>query len=264
MVAVRLHYRGAVLAIEDLLEGDLAAASHLACGLVPDIVAALDHLVPAISGGADRAAVRRYWASTDAAAKALTELPARCPEALPAATVVCTLLRRSAVELPWVAPSSDGLGALTVLVDRLRGFAAGLAPQCARARRDIDPQHFCWFVNAMAAAEHEQQTISPLRRAMTTLTLSSSDIAEIMGVKRQTVDKWLLAGPPPERMGKISALAEISDILRHRLRDEMVPVVVRRSADAYDGRTMLEVIAHNDHEWLLQSVKGDFDYNRVA
>ena len=43
----------------------------------------------------------------------------------------------------------------------------------------------------------------------------------------------------------------------------MPAVVVRRSADAYDGRSMLEVIA-DDHEWLLSSVKDSFDYARVA
>ena len=99
---------------------------------------------------------------------------------------------------------------------------------------------------------------------MATLGLSSNDVASLMGVNRQAVEKWLLAEPPPEQMGRIRALAEISDILRCRLRDGMAPVVVRRNADAYDGRTMLEVIAQGDHEWLLRSVKDSFDYTRVA
>ncbi len=99
---------------------------------------------------------------------------------------------------------------------------------------------------------------------MLTLDLSSSDIADLMGVKRQAVDKWLLAGAPTERMGKLGALAEIADILRYRLRDGMPPVVVRRSADAYGGRTMLAVIAQGDHEWLLRSTKDSFDYSRAA
>ena len=78
----------------------------------------------------------------------------------------------------------------------------------------------------MAAAEHEQRSASPLRRAMTTLDLSSSDIAELMGVERQAVEKWLLAGPPADRVAKIGALAEIADILSYRLRDGMAAVVV--------------------------------------
>ncbi len=99
---------------------------------------------------------------------------------------------------------------------------------------------------------------------MTTLDLSSSDIAELMGVKRQAVEKWLLAGPPADRITKIGALAEIADILSYRLRDGTAAVVVRRSADGYDGRSMLEVIADDDYEWLLRSVKDSFDYTGVA
>ena len=247
--------------IEDLLEGDLATSSRAACDVLPDIVAALNHLVPRLASGADRTTVRRYFVFTDAAARTLTDLPARSPEALPASIVMYGLLRRSAVELPWVAPSCDGLGAVTVFVDRLRGVAAGLPQHCTKARRDIDEHRFSWFLKAMAAVEHEQRSVSPLRRAMLTLDLSSSDIADLMGVKRQAVDKWLLAGAPTDRMGKIGALAELADILQYRLRDGMPPVVVRRSADAYGGRTMLEVIAQGDHEWLLRSTKESFDYS---
>ena len=83
-------------------------------------------------------------------------------------------------------------------------------------------------------------------------------------MKRQAVEKWLLTGPPIERIGKIGVLAEIADILRYRLRDGMPPVVVRRGADAYGGRTMLEVIAQDEHEWLLRSVRDSFDFTRVA
>ena len=132
------------------------------------------------------------------------------------------------------------------------------------AGRNIDEHYFSWFTKAMAAVEHEQRNASPLRRAMSTLDLSSNDMADLMGVKRQAVEKWLMAGPPIERTGKIGALAEIADILQYRLRDGIPPVVVRRSADAYGGRTMLEVIAHDEHEWLLRSVRDSFDFARVA
>ena len=250
--------------IEDLLEGDLASGSAAACELLPDVVAALDHLVPRLASGADRTTVRRYFVFTDAAARTLTSLPARCPGELPAAAVMYGLLRRSWVEVPWVAPSCDGRGAFTVFVDRLRGVAGGLPQQCVQAHRDIDEHRFAWFLKTMTAAEHEQRSASPLRRAMTTLDLSSNDIAALMGVKRQAVEKWLLAGPPVDRIAKIGALAEIADILSYRLRDGMAAVVVRRSADAYDGRSMLEVVADDDHEWLLRSVKDSFDYTRVA
>lgn len=253
-----------VISIEELFEVDLAAASRAACEAVPDIAAALDRLMPHLVSDGDRMMVRRYFTFIDVAAQSLTALPARHPEALPPASVVYQLLRRDSVELPWVAPSADGIGVLTVLVDRLRGFAGGLPQQCVLMRHDIDVHRFDWFLKSIAEIEHEQQSGSPLRRAMTTLDLSSSDVADLMGVKRQAVDKWLLAGPPVDRMQKIGVLAEIADILRYRLRDGMPAVVARRAADAYGGRSMLELIARDEHEWLRRSVKESFDLARVA
>ena len=249
---------------EDLLEQDLATASKAASEVIPDIVAALDRLMPQLSRGGDRAVVRRYWVFVHEAVQALTALPARNPGALPPALVVYELLRRDTVEVPWVAPSPDGIGVVTVLVDRLRGFAAGLPQECVRAHQDINRHRFRWFLKSMAEVEYEQERSSPLRRAMTTLELSSGDMADLMGVKRQAVDKWLLAGPPVERSGKVGTIAEIADILRHRLRDGMPTVIARRPAEAYGDRTMLELIGADEHEWLLRSVKESFDYSRVA
>ena len=250
--------------IDHLLEGDLATAATIAAGVVPDVVAALDRLVPLLAAGGDRAALRRYYIAVDAAAQTLAALPASNPEAHVPPAVVYRLLQRDIAELVWVAPSADGSGVLTVLVDRIRGLVGGLPRQCVKARRDIDEHRFGWFLESIADLEFEQRCGSPLRRAMKTLDMSSKDIAGLMGVTRQAVDKWLLSAPPTERMGKIGAIAEISDMLRHRLRDGMPSVVARRPAEAYGGRSMLEVIADDDHEWLRRSVRESFDFAGVA
>ena len=81
--------------IEDLLEGDLEAGSAVACELLPDVVAALDHLVPRLASGTDRTTVRRYFVFADEAARTLTSLPARYPEELPAPAVMYELLLHS-------------------------------------------------------------------------------------------------------------------------------------------------------------------------
>ncbi len=250
--------------IDHLLENDLDTASTIAAGILPDVVASLDRLVPLLAAGADRAALRRYYIAVDAAAQTLASLPASNPEALVAPAVMHRLLRRNIAELAWVAPSADGAGVLTALVDRIRGLAGGLPQQCVKARPDIDEHRFGWFLESIIDLEFEQRCGSPLKRAMRTLELSSTDIAGLMGVTRQAVDKWLVGAPPIDRMAKIGAIAEISDMLRHRLRDGMPPVVARRPAEAYGGRSMLEVIADDDHEWLRRSVRDSFDFASVA
>ena len=250
--------------IEHLLEDDLEAASTIAARIVPDVVAALDRLVPSLRAGADRAALRRYYVLVASAAQTLTALPAGSSEARVPPSVVYRLLINDIAALPWVAPSADGPGVLTALVDRIRGIVGALPQQCVVVQPDVDEHRLVWFLESMADLEFEQRCSSPLRRAMKTLDLSSKDVAGLMGVTRQAVDKWLLGSPPAERMAKIGAIAEISDILRHRLKDGIPPVVARRPAEAYGGRSMLEVIADDEHEWLRHSVKETFDYARVA
>lgn len=250
--------------VEDLLTVELDVASGRVCReIVPDVSAALDHALPLAIGG-NRMAVRRYVAYVDEAARALTALPAMNPRGLPSLRVVYTLLSRDAVEIALVAPTPDGAGVVTALVDRIRGFAGGLPQECVRAARDIDPSHFSWFVKVVDEVTREREQSSPLRRAMDTLDLSAADVGELMGVTRQSVDKWCLGSPPASRALKIGALAELSEILRHRLRDGMPATAVRRPADAYAGKSMLDLIAEDKHEWLLRSVKQTFDYSRVA
>jgi hypothetical protein len=253
-----------MLHVEDLFRLELSDASKRVCDdLLPDVAAALDRVMPLVAHG-DRIAVRRYLAYVDEAAMALTALPAIAPDELPPSVVVYTMLRQDAVGLRWAAPSSDGIGIVTVLVDRMRGVAGGLPQVCGKASREIDVHHFRWFVKQVAESNHAREQASPLRRAMDTLDLTSSDVASLMGVKRQAVDKWLLAGPPPERAPKVAAIAAIGDILRYRLRDGLPVAVVRRPAEAYGGRTMLEVIAADEHDWLLRSVEDSFDFRPVA
>ena len=250
--------------MDDLIESDLDEAARFAAGLVPDVVAALDHLVPTLRGSANRSALRRYHAYVESAARALVALPSASASASLSPAVVYSLLRPEFVRLPWVAPSEDGIGVLTVLVDRVRGLVGGMPQQCVRVRGGLDEHYLAWFAKALGDIEFERQSATPLRRAMTTLDLTSGAMAELMGVSRQAVDKWLASGPPPDRLAKVGAIVKIADILRYRLREGMAPIVARRQAAAYGDRSMLELIASDEHEWLLGDIEDMFDYSRVA
>ena len=250
--------------IEDLLETDLATASRRASEGIPDIVAALDQLVPRVQSSHDLATVRRFDSYVDMAVQWLSNLQTLRPEALPPRFFLYEQLRKDTDILPWVIPSADGLGVATVLVDHLRGIAAGLPQEFVRPRDDIDEYYFSRFSKALAQAQQQMEYSQPLRRAMDTLGLSKSDAAHLMGVSRQAVDKWLVSGPPAERSPKIGAIAELAEILRYRLLPGLPAKVVRRPAEAYGGRTMLDLIANDEHEWLLQTTKDSFDFSRVA
>jgi len=138
-----------------LLDVEFDKACNIAFEVIPDIVATLDRLVP--RSPLVETGWRPYVLFVDAAAQALTSLPAQNAAVLPPAAVVYELLRQDRVELPWVAPTPDGRGIVTVLVDGLRVVAAGPSQQCGRARIDIDVQRFSWFSCSIAAIEPEQQ-----------------------------------------------------------------------------------------------------------
>lgn len=249
---------------EDFLETDLVAASLVASQEIPDVVAALDQLMPRLLSGGDRMMVRRYSHFVDIAAQGLAYMPARHAEVLPPPVFMHEHLWQCATALPWTAPTSDGLGITTVMVDRLRGFASGLPQEHVQPCHDIDEHYYSWFCKSFAVARLEREYSSPLRRAMATLNLSKSDVGKLMGVSRQAVEKWELSGLPAERAGKVGVIAEIADILKYRLQDGLPALVARREAKAYGGRTMLDLISQDEHEWLLQSVKESFDFARVA
>lgn len=252
--------------MDELLDGDLESASAEAARVFPDVLVALDVLVKLLDLDGDLPTLRRYRAQIDVASRALADLPGQQSDHADHvnSTLLTELLQRSVAETYWAAPSADGIGVLTVLVDRLRGAVRGLPHECTKPRPGIDEQRFAWLLKSFDDIELEQRHAEPLRRAMAILDLSSRDVADAMGVTRQAVEKWLLAGPPQDRLAKVGALAQIADTLQHRLRAGMPAAVVRRPAEAYDGRSMLEVIAADEHDWLAESVRASFDYAAAA
>ena len=155
-------------------------------GILPDVVAALDLLVPRLATGADRAALRRYYIAVDSAAQTLAALPASRTKVPP--PVMHLILRRHIAELAWVAPSADGTGVLTAMVDAYPGTGRWLPPAMRQSTGlDIDEHRFGWFLESIVDLEFEQRCGSPLKRAMATLDLSSTEMAGLMGVTRQAV-----------------------------------------------------------------------------
>jgi len=90
--------------------------------------------------------------------------------------------------------------------------------------------------------------------------LSVTETAGLFGVRRQAVSQWLVDGVPAARASKVTVVARISDLLDRMLVADRIPGIARTSADAYDGRTMLEMIAEDRHEELLAKVTASFDW----
>ncbi len=257
--------------VDKLLQGDLDEATAAATQEFPDVVAAFDLLVPLVVHEGSLAVWHRYFEMADLAIRALAEKPFGPSKGVAADTwsetnprVVLQLLQRDIPVYLWMAPTPDGVGFVKIVVDRLRGHFGGIPHECVTTRDDIDEDQFARARKAVASVELERTHGGPLKRAMAICDLSSTDVAELMGVSRQAVDKWLVSGPPTDRLDKIGALAEIADTLKYRLREGTQPAAVRMKSDIYGGRNILEVFGDDEHQWLLDLIRWSFDFSDVA
>jgi DNA-binding XRE family transcriptional regulator len=93
-----------------------------------------------------------------------------------------------------------------------------------------------------------------------TLELTETELGRLLGVSRQAVGQWRERGVPSSRQAKVTTVASICDLLRHRLRPERIPGIARRPAPAYGDLSMLEMIERDRQEELHELVRRSFDW----
>jgi hypothetical protein len=104
----------------------------------------------------------------------------------------------------------------------------------------------------------------PLVRLMRLFKLSKSELGRLFGVSRQAVDGWLAHGVPADREEKLATLLALADLLERKLKTDRIPGIARRPADAYGGKTMLELITEDRQRELLGLVRESFAWSQAA
>jgi hypothetical protein len=176
------------------------------------------------------------------------------------------LLRSFAADAPfspWVQVMGPGTGVALDLLARARALVPGVEPlllpaEAAFPRIDDDPDALLRFTRLVAQELQAEQ--SDLEGARDVFGLSVTELAGLFGVTRQAASLWLIDGPPSARRSKVASVAAVADILAHRLKPARIAGIARKPTAAYGGRSMLELIAADEHEWLLESVRRSFDY----
>jgi hypothetical protein len=120
------------------------------------------------------------------------------------------------------------------------------------------------FVRRVRAHLNHPDDEPPLRRLMRFYKLSKSELGRLFGVSRQAIDGWLTHGVPADREDKLGALLALTDLLERRLKPDRAAGVARRKADAYGGKTMLDMIADERHRELLDLTRASFDWSQAA
>src|SRR4051794_25618498 len=97
-----------------------------------------------------------------------------------------------------------------------------------------------------------------------TFELSETELGRLFGVSRQAVGQWRERGVPSSRMSKVATVAAIGDLLHHQLKPERFPGIARRPADAYGGRSMLEMIERDREDELQAEIRRSFDWGSAV
>lgn len=129
---------------------------------------------------------------------------------------------------------------------------------------DVDDLTARRFVRRVRFHLNHPDEEHPLRRLIDAFELSKTELGSLFGVRRQAVDQWLERGVPSERQEKVQTLMAICDLLERKLKAGRLAGVARRPADAYGGKTMLEMIAADRHRELLELVRDSFDWSSAA
>lgn len=93
------------------------------------------------------------------------------------------------------------------------------------------------------------------------LHLSDTELGRLFGVTRQTITGWRRTHPPSSRQDKLATIDALLSLLEHHLDPVRLPGIVRTPATAYDGRSMLDLIAADRHDRLLVLTRQSFEFS---
>lgn len=152
-----------------------------------------------------------------------------------------------------------------VAVDtRLRDNEAmdiSLAPDEA-ARELIESADVGWLRDLVDALDRQVRT-EPLNRLTTLWDLSNAAAARIFGVSRQAFSKWLVSGPPADRIDDVVAVDDITSLLDRYVKRERIPAVVRRPSVRYGDQSIVERLEAGDYRRTADMARELFDLRRI-
>jgi hypothetical protein len=217
--------------------------------LDPATVAEIELALPLALRG-DEAAGRRY---AQAWRRAVRELLEPYPDTPDSAVAV---LEHLALTAPFGSE-----GALGALVSVAATIIPGMQAPTVTSRPPAPPPE------PIALARFIRLVLSELEGAGTGLEtlmaswhLSVTDVGRLFGVRRQAVQQWLAGGVPSARRPKLLAILGIADLLERNLLPERIPAVVRSPSAADGGRSMLEAIAADRQDEILERTRRSFDW----
>lgn len=145
----------------------------------------------------------------------------------------------------------------------MNALAAAALPDPRQAAEQLAVTHSDEWLDAFSEALERQRAGNELRRILRTWGLSQSEAARRFGVSRQSVGKWLATGVPASRVAAIADLSAATDLLEHYVKRDRIPGVVRRTATALAGRSLVDLLETGDHRGILDGCRAMFDFSQT-
>lgn len=168
---------------------------------------------------------------------------------------------------PWVAVAGPGLGVAVYALSDIRRLVGRAGPDLPMPMAEFpdwgleesEIRHFMRTVwKALQQSEH------PLQRIAEVFGLNLTQLGSLFGVSRQAVSQWFWDEVPASRQAKFATISEITDLLRRKLKEDRIPGVARKTAEAYEGSSMLELISSGRERELLSDIRASFDWSTTA
>lgn len=139
---------------------------------------------------------------------------------------------------------------------------------------DLDPREFAEevvhagqrdpaWLEAFAVALDRERAQDQLGYVLAVWDLTQAVAADMFGVSRQAVGKWLARGVPAERVEAVADLAAATDLLTRYLKRERIPAVVRRPSRALGGSSLVALVAGARTRDVLEACRDMFDFDRA-
>lgn len=176
------------------------------------------------------------------------------------------ILAAQAVAAPfsaWVSRFGAGPGAALFLLCRVREAVPELEPipeptGTGLPHWEVGRWDFARFARNVGLALGEGE--HPIARLAAAWELTQTDLGRLFGVKRQAIAQWLEQGIPAARQPKLLTILKIADLLQWNVLPERIPAIVRTPAPAYGDRSMIHVIAADEHDRLLEEIAASVDW----
>jgi hypothetical protein len=224
-------------------------ATATATRLDQELVSEVERWLPTALVGDERAA-RRYARAWHELVRAICSSDPRAPAS------AVDVLDHMALTAPF---NPDG--PLRALVSVASGIMPGMdVPTIPRTARKAPPASVDYQRFARVVLAELSGAGTGLEHLMAAWGLTVTEVAGLFGVRRQAVQQWLDEGVPGARQPKLHTILETADLLEWNLLPERIPGIVRTPSAAYGGRSMLELIANDRQDELLQSVRRSFDW----